>query len=217
LIRTFTFNGITSNQYFFVNETKRPILPPVDVRSFKIPKKAGVRSFYSDLDARVISVRVTMLATNQTNFRDRVRQIASWLFTTEDKDLFFNDEPARIYKARLQNETALDQLVTIGEATLDFICSDPFAYRSWEKSVLLTSNDGTGTGSEVVNEGTASAFPVLRLFPMVNITSPLVITNLENNKKMTFLADRKTLFAWTPTRIDHRNNTAFVEATGKTL
>lgn len=127
-MRTFTFNGVASDTYFFTNRISQPILPPINFDIAKIPGRHGGVAFNSKLDIKEFVIDVTMFATDQADLKRKVREIAAWLFTEGERNLTFSDEPDRVYWAKASGATDLTQLFAIGETQIHFVAVDPFAY-----------------------------------------------------------------------------------------
>lgn len=165
-MRTFTFGNIKSSDYFLTRSISRSILPPVSVETITIPRRAGAYPVYSSLGIRTFSIDVTLLADSYENFRLYIRDIASWLYQDQDTMLTFSDEPDVYYLARLSGSTELDEIFEMGEGTLTFIASDPFAYSVNEKNLLFSD---FVNGTTYTNEGTYLTFPRINVVPQGTI------------------------------------------------
>lgn len=125
----FEFNCEHSSMYnLTVVRIDRSFHAPVTPRMLTAPGKAGAYNFNDpDVGTLVFDVQVLMLSRGNREYHETRREIAQWLFTSEEKPLVFDDEPDKTYLAMLSGETNIDRIGSSGTATLTFICSDPFA------------------------------------------------------------------------------------------
>lgn len=168
-MRTFTFNGTKSDVYFWTNSIEQDVLPPVSFDSINIAGRHGAIPLKSRLGVRTHKIKVTLLAASDTDMRSKNRDIAKWLFTDTERTLTFSDEPDKSYQSKLTDQTALTQLLTIGETVLTFTASDPFAYGAVKSQTVAT-------GGTVTNTGTAPAYPIVTFAPSATITN-FTVTN----------------------------------------
>lgn len=136
----FKFKGEHSSKYsVYFKSTNRTILPPVRKSSYIIPQRNGdLTNIISVYDTRTISIQVFVSQTNLLKLREKLRDIAFWL--QGHGELVFDDEPDKIYDARIEESLDLSQVAYSGEFIVNFICQ-PFAYKRAEnKSVYLGSN-----------------------------------------------------------------------------
>lgn len=205
-MKTFTFNGISSKNHFSVNEIARPLLAPVQTSVINIPQRAGGFPAKNYLGTAEINITVSILANNLTELRQKVRDAAAWLFTEEDKQLIFSDEPDKFYHARVSGETDLSELAETGQTTLRFLLTDVFAYSTTERSATF-ADDGV---LEITNNGTAPAYPVFR----VELQSDLTNFTIENFTTGQTFEFRKEMIAGQIYIIDMADNTIKGEVTG---
>jgi predicted phage tail component-like protein len=206
-MRTFNFNGVSSRDLLLVNKVNRSIMPPLSIQKQTIPRRIGSIPFYTALEERVITIDVTILGNTETEIRDNVRALASWLYTEEDKALYFNDEPNRVYNARLEGSTDLDQLANIGEGSLTFICHDPLAYKIFEQSRVMDSFE-----EDFFNDGTFKVYPIVRFVPFTTIDY-FRIRKVNTGEQV--IISGGPYSAWVPYRIDMNKNRVYNENTGE--
>jgi predicted phage tail component-like protein len=213
-MRTFTFNGTSSNGIFKTNAIRRQMLAPIESEIKTIRGKGGGIALKSFLGVREIEIDVTLLRTNNTDLRSYVENtVVPWLYTDIEKNLIFTDEPERIYKAKLISDTEIEDFLGMGEVTLKFICADPFKYRDWEKTFFAgtaITNAGVFT---VLNEGTAPVYPKIRIVPTVAVTW-IKLTNQTTGKMMLLHNTQGALDAWDTIIVDCNLNRIYDEANG---
>lgn len=224
----FTFNGIDSQQYGLVCRSKnRPILPKIRSQYEDIPGRDGSYDFSDGtLEDRIIEISCQFISTDVSNLRDRVRNMAAWLYSSGKKSqLIFSDEPDVCYMGRLANQIDLEQIASYGEFTLMFRC-DPHAFLLDDVNVeqldqvtilnrtrrlvdvysnLITSS---GTTFTINNFGTASVRP--RMLITGTCSAPVTIS-VEGVGSITFaetLSNSEVV-------IDHEKFTAMVGITNK--
>jgi predicted phage tail component-like protein len=120
----FTYNDIESNDYDIVAKSiDRALLPRLRKREISIPGKHGTYDFGSNrYDNRIITVEIKFIGSTFNNLRLNARDIAEWLSSESYKELVFSDEPLKYYLAKIYNESALQNLLRLGSATLMFEC-----------------------------------------------------------------------------------------------
>lgn len=124
---TFTFNGRSSDAYFFVQNVNRSLLPTINSRLVHIPNRNSPYDFGSEFTKRELTIDVVYIGTDFTNLRAVVREIAKWLNPLSGaKPLIISDEPNMTYQAKLTGDTDIEQIITIGKGTLTFECVNLF-------------------------------------------------------------------------------------------
>lgn len=208
-MRTFTFNGIRSDTHFLTNKIDQGVLPPINFDTVSIAGRHGAVSYKSKLGIRTFEIKVTLLGVSETDMRQKIRDIAKWLFTDTERNLYFSDEPAITYQAKVSGDTNLDQLVNMGETKITFIAVDPFGYGATKTATL------TATPFTITNTGTAPAFPVITFKPTsADLTNGFVIANATTNKTFTLTGT----FTLNKTyQIDMKNGSVTDVATGARL
>jgi predicted phage tail component-like protein len=151
----FTYNGISAtSKGVKVTDVRRGILPPISLETldtdsygtYLIDKKYGPRL-----------IEVDIFLTSNSNLRQQVRDIATWLHSYVSKDLIFDDESDKKYLATLDGDTNLEEIVKTGSGTLNFYCPDPRSISLTKTTTTLTLN----TDVNVVYPGSAEVFPIL--------------------------------------------------------
>lgn len=175
----FTFNGQSSADFGLVVKSKdRPLLPRIRQTYETVPGRDGTYDFSDNtLEDRVLEVTCSFVAASVGELRYVARNLAAWLYTTAKSQLIFDDEPDIYYMGRLENQVSLDQLVALGEFTLQFRC-EPIAYYLYEaagetldQSTILyrerrlyedyVFNVGSRAVVTVDNFGTAPVAPII--------------------------------------------------------
>lgn len=159
----FTYNGTHSDVMgVVVTGIRRDLLPPIAARTITVPGRPGAYWQGYDYDIRQFEVEVFVRGASLADLRAKVRGIADWLNAHGGpKPLVFDDEPDKQYYAVLSNETALEQILWYGRGTLTFLCPDPHAYSTTEKTYIIDVGEGEKT---ITNDGTAAAYPVIRAY-----------------------------------------------------
>jgi predicted phage tail component-like protein len=156
------FGGVSSEGIFKITEIRRPILPPLQDITKKVNGRPGLISFGQHIDMRVIEVDIVIPSEDRTDFRRKVEEIASFLYSEDTKTLQFFDDMERIYFARLTGDTNIEQVVNYGRGTITFICFDPFKYAA-EPTILLDSTILNNDSLVISNQGNQPAKPVIAI------------------------------------------------------
>ena len=170
-----TFNGITIPSYVRVNKIQYNILPTIDSKTEKIYGKAGEYDFGIELGSRTIKVDIQLIADNPNDIMNKARDFSTWLFYTDLKPLIIADEPDKQYMARVINETEIDELSRVGQATLEFLVPNAYAESIEEKEFNYTPT--TVDPISVANNGTIETYPVIELTMRAPSTSIAVLTD----------------------------------------
>jgi len=98
-----TYKGIPSTSAEFgirsVTRVERNVLADVRNRIITIPGRDGVFYFDSDLDMYVIDINFVIVGDSYEQLRERQREVALWLKSSEPERLAFNDEPEKFWRA----------------------------------------------------------------------------------------------------------------------
>lgn len=151
------FNGVDIPSFVLVKNIKTSILPPVSQNTVKIRGRAGSYDYGNTLGDREITLDIVIEASTPAELRSRVRELATWMYYEEPKELILLDEPDKYYMAKVTGDTDLSQMLSVGEGSISFICTDPYAYSVNETVVDFNPTDDTPV--PVINNGNTSTFP----------------------------------------------------------
>lgn len=175
-----TFAGKQIPDFVKVNKIGFSILPSIEVNTLKVKGRAGVLDYGNDIGERRITADITITATKPNEVLKQSTILAEWLFYRELQPLILADEPDKFYMARVEGETNVDELLTVGTGTISFLCPSPFK-ESLTPKVVTTSGivDPKGTVTTVENKGSTEAYPQIEL-TMKQDSPVLVLTNDQN-------------------------------------
>lgn len=141
----FTFNGKHASEFdILVHSVGRDILPPLQARLVEIPNGVGSYDFGTYLEKRTISVNISIQSEGINKVAAKLRSVAQWLYTEGLVDLSFDDEPEKTYKARLDGNSDVEEVVQLGRGTLTFLCPNPLAFGETKNQTETTfTNSGT--------------------------------------------------------------------------
>lgn len=119
-----SYNAVSSNTYDIVAKSvNRALLPTLTKRELSIPGKHGTYDFGNNTyQNRIITVNMQYIGASFNNLRLNARNIASWLSQETYKELIFSDEPDKFYYAKIYGQVALENLLRLGKATIQFEC-----------------------------------------------------------------------------------------------
>ena len=151
------FNGQILPSYVRVIHVNRPLFAPSEVISSSIIGRAGTFLFSQRLGAYTITVHLRIEAENKMMFRQRVRELALFLYTEKEAPLIINDEPDKYIQAIVFGEIDVDESSVFGDVEVQFYCPDPYWYAIHDDiSTLVTA--GTHT---IRRSGTANSHPLI--------------------------------------------------------
>lgn len=163
----FVYDGIHSSSFdLIVTKVTRSLLPPIRENTETVPGRPGVFDFGMEFDARKISVTCYLKTGSDATLWQRARAIAEWLNPYKGvKDLYFDDEPGKVYRARVSGDLDLEQLMArLGQFSLEFTCPDPFAYAASDDHVEISSVGA----HEFTRQGTANSRPLIRIYGTIS-------------------------------------------------
>ena len=170
------FNGNTIPSFVKVNNIANSILPSISQSTLKINGKAGVQDFGNEIGTRNIEVAITIIANDQSDLRDKVRELAEWLYYNEAKKLYILEEPNIYYMAKFTGDSRLNEILHVGQGTLNFICTEPFGIGE-ERTYSFMPTSSVPYGFE--NKGNTETYPRIEFDFMENATEFSIIGNDE--------------------------------------
>ncbi|PTY76927.1 hypothetical protein B5V89_16495 [Heyndrickxia sporothermodurans] len=152
-MRTVTYAGVDISRFFLIQKITRSILPPREISTLTVPSRHGAYFTGARYGIRKIDIELTVFGNSPVEYMNIIRFFAYSLDIEEPTELIISDEPDKQYFAILSGDTdMLDELMRIGKGTLTFLCPDPFAYSTTEKTfvpdadnIFLFNNEGTTT------------------------------------------------------------------------
>lgn len=123
------YKGINSKSLdLLCDVTFRPILSSMERKTIDLSYKSGIIDFGDNKNkSSKIEIYVGFDSEDEIELRQKAREIASWLHSSNWEKLILWDEPDKYYLARIYDEIDLKSFINLGEATITFICQ-PFAY-----------------------------------------------------------------------------------------
>lgn len=126
----FTFNGKHSSFFnCYVKTNTRTLKAEEKIEKEDIQLRNGSYTFKTGFNNRNISLDLTLLNCNYTQRKEKLRDIANWLYVEKPEMLIFDDEPTIYYLAMPNN--VIDTNISGADTdnfTLEFDC-DPFKYK----------------------------------------------------------------------------------------
>ncbi|MCH5586319.1 phage tail family protein [Shimazuella sp. AN120528] len=151
------FNGLDLPSFVLVNDIHISLVPPIKQTTITISGRAGSYDFGNELGERKITIDITIEASTPTELRANLRQLATWLYYEDAKQLILLDEPDKYYLAKVTDEIELKQNISMAQGSITFWCSDPFSYAIQEKVIALNPIDETPI--PITNNGNQSSSP----------------------------------------------------------
>ncbi|WP_202078282.1 distal tail protein Dit [Caldalkalibacillus salinus] len=157
----FSYKGQHSHDKgLFVTNVARPLLPTVTSKTMTIPEGQGVLYFGYQYEPLELIVDIAFEGEKASDVQGVRRELADWLSPEEGlQALIFDDEPDKKYKAVLNDTSELEQIVTMGQGTLQFLIPEPFAY-AVEDDIFIFEKEGT---FNIERQGTAHSYPMIEI------------------------------------------------------
>lgn len=169
-----TLDGVKIPDYVKVNAVEFSVLPTITNRLLSIRGRKGQFFAGQDVGQRKISVQITLVSQKINGVMALASDFAKWLYHEKPVDLVIADEPHKTYKVVFEGDSDIEETVSIGQGTLTFICTEPFAFGSdYAKRFTPTAEDDV---LSVTNTGNTETYPVIDLEVKENITNISVIS-----------------------------------------
>jgi len=133
------YNDIDLEQYIKVLKISKSVLPTIENILKEIPGKPGAIVARTKLKPIQISVEIEVKGPSKEGLNTIIRELAGMLYTEGTRQLRLPNELDKYYMAKLEGDTALEEILNYGRTVLRFICPDPVAYGKLVK-VNLNSN-----------------------------------------------------------------------------
>lgn len=147
-------NGFKS--YFVVNEVRGRGVQADELTMIDVPGMDGAYIDDGKLPPRPLEVDITLKGESFADLRKKIEDLNALLKTDNTIEITFADEPDRIYHGRLSAVTHKIEKQCVYQATLAFLCPDPYKYGP-EKEVTFESSASFDV------EGTVETEPIIEV------------------------------------------------------
>lgn len=174
------YNGKNSKDFGFVMKSEnRQLIPEIHRQTVQVTGLHGLVDFERDTyGVKEITVLLQYIYKNTSMLMQHLEQVGAWLHSDgQYHDLYFDDQPDRVYRAKLGTRVDVSPNNRNIALQVSFICNPPFPYVN---GVPLTPEDilwntaeldgnqwiQTFTSSGVMrftNPGTSSVKPLIKL------------------------------------------------------
>lgn len=174
---SFSFNGIRKNYVYLLNGGSFPAWAPRKVNLLTVPGMPGGHLERIDTLPLPLKLPIGIKADYVQDLQKVKEDLADWLVTDEPKELIRDVEPDRVYYAMVDDTFDPEEIVTIGEGIITFICPDPYKYGIEQEA------DFPSEVSTLTYNGTESGDPIFKLEVLQPITFAM-IQNQDNEYMM---------------------------------
>ena len=150
------YNGIDLEQFFKILKINKSVLPTIENILKEVPGKPGAIVARTKLRPVQISVEVEVKGPSKEGLNTIIRELAGMLYTEGTRQLRLPSELDKYYMAKLEGDTALEEILNYGRTVLRFICPDPVAYG---KLVRVNLNNNT----RIYNNGTYPSKGIIKI------------------------------------------------------
>ncbi len=174
------YNDIDLEQYIKVLKISKSVLPTMENILKEIPGKPGAIVARTKLKPIQISVEVEIKGPSKEGLNTIIRELAGMLYTEGTGQLRLPNELDKYYMAKLEGDTALEEILNYGRTVLRFICPDPVAYGN---KISISDIDG----KTILNKGTAPAKGIITV--NMTATSSFLEITLLNTGEFLYIED----------------------------
>lgn len=154
---SFIFRGKHASRFMLVNHIERDFLPPKQANLLKASGKIGAYDFGSETDVSRYQVTATITAASEAEREAKIDEARKWL--NEEGELIFDFKNHVSYTAKLDGDSNINLIGTSCMISFTFLCANPIG-EGLEKKYEI--KQGT-MSAELVNEGTAEAYPNVKV------------------------------------------------------
>ena len=145
------------NDYFIVNNVSGRGILAEENEVIPVTGMDGAHAASSRTPVRYLDVTITAKGKDENSLHKKLERLDELIPRGKDLSIVFADEKDRTYHGRLDAVQGEFLSNILYQATLSFICSDPFKYGS-EKTVEFSEDSAI-----IENKGTATAKPIIEL------------------------------------------------------
>ncbi|MBO1515058.1 distal tail protein Dit [Metabacillus bambusae] len=174
----FYFKGKWSNEYpIIVNRIIRGILSPISRDFLEIPARPGAFLQNTKRGLNAFKVEITIHHEDVEEYNTLIRDLAGWLFSKKAEEFIIAKDPSIKYYAVLEGSTDLNEIVTLGEGVLTFVCPNPDGQGPL-KGITINDTSDPSIDGIIANNGTAETFPKF-IAEITQLTTSLSIVSSE--------------------------------------
>lgn len=177
-VENITFNGIdlasaftdeSRGVYFVVNDVRGRGVLGVENTLINVGGMDGAHPSSTRTPVRYLDVDITLKGESFEDLRKRIERLNDILYTgNESVPITFADESDRTYYGKLDDVSYRIELSKIYQATLTFVCADPYSYGEEQPYQFV---DDTAI---IENPGKAEAKPIFELEVLQDTTFAMV-------------------------------------------
>ncbi|MCU5554894.1 phage tail family protein [Bacillus cereus] len=154
---SFIFRGKHASRFMLVNHIERNFLPTKQANLLKASGKIGAYDFGSETDVSRYNVMATITAASDLEREEKLDEARKWL--NEEGELIFDFKNHVSYTAKLDGDSHVNPIGTSCTISFTLLCSDPIG-DGLEKTYEIKQGE---MKAELVNEGTAEAYPNVKV------------------------------------------------------
>jgi len=124
-----TFDGessATAVPELVAQRIRRPFMGDVRDQYVEVPGRESAWLFSQAAGDASLEVDCTLIGDSRAERRAAVRSLASWSASSDRAPLIIDDEPDRMWYAKLESSPNVDEALRLGRLTLSFRC-EPYA------------------------------------------------------------------------------------------
>ncbi|KAB2441372.1 distal tail protein Dit [Bacillus luti] len=159
---SFTFNNIRNDYIQIKKGWSPPTWAPLKRNFLTTPGYPGARLLSTDTEPRPLPVPVGIIVPDGADLETLKEEIADWLITEQEAELVFDVRPDRTYLAVVDDSFDLDEFVTLGIGTIQFICPMPYKLGPVQKKMMAIDQAGK-LRAEMYNKGSIESNPIINI------------------------------------------------------
>lgn len=160
---TLTFDGISSGQFdLIISDYRRPLFAEVRDEYMTIEGRSGQKLKPKKQGNITIDVEFKRINRSSEEWVQKAEDIAAWLYTEDERELRFDDEPGeRYYIGKVSSAPSPETIRNVAVFSVTFTCH-PFKYGERRTETFEVAN---GVEKHVENNGTAESPFLLTIKP----------------------------------------------------
>jgi predicted phage tail component-like protein len=189
----FTYDGVHSNAYGLNVHRISLQTPEVRENEDEVPGIPGSYDFGNDVGVRSIEVEVSIVASNEADYNNKLRQVANLFHPLKTpKPLVLDRDSGKTFYAKYSGSYSIEKIGMFGKFTIPLKCVDPFAHEESQEAKTLEYDTGLDydIGLRYPNETIYDIYlPQHRFFlanqGVVKVRPKIILTGTFTNPKIT--------------------------------
>jgi predicted phage tail component-like protein len=172
-----TFNSLDIPSFVKVRAVDFTALPEINNKFIQVGGGIGMLEAGTNTGGKIIKLSVVIVPDYNKSLQEMARTLAGWLSQNKFKTctLVISDDSNMTYKAKVNNNVDINDLLYVGEGDIEFIVPSGMGYGATLTDSIYTT--ATSSSQDIIRFGTAPAYPVITWTPRLDYTNAVLEFN----------------------------------------